>query len=355
MIRINLSIVEVPPASQKLVDKFDHIFDSNISMNLSGSNPKDGEVVSTILDIGKEGGKNMAYEGLSAPLLSKKPPIFRAQLGGYIQFYNQFNTIYVSDQFVNSKPFPRELFFVGNQAKFNTYEAIWNNYNSHYIGDYGDNQIRFRASIDEPPAGQPNAINTGFPIRQNYLLHVKYIQDGIGIKCQVRINKVLVNETVYTIPVDRIGKPTFSLGADTNTANFGACWQGWSFTEFTDAQRTEIENILYDRYNIGTRVQLPLAESLLAKKNGTTYTASYTYVNPLGFPEDVSARSVKWVLTAGGSIQTGKYYDAVEGLLSWNSTAYPIESGYDVSSVEIICVDTRGNKYYVPEKVFVTN
>lgn len=354
MIVVNLTFNETPPQNQILKQYFDHIYDAYTAVNDDGVNVSDGDIVSSIPDIGKTGGKPMTYKGTMTPLLTGLPPKYRHQLGGYIQFNNQFNTPYVTSQFTEEMPFPRELFFVGNQAMFNIFEALWNDFHSHPIADAGDNAIRFRASIDEPPSGQPNTISVGFPTLQNYLLHVKYIEDEIGIRCEVRINKTLINETVYTIDTSRIGMPTFSLGADTNSSNYGACWQGWSFSAISDQQRAIIENNLYTRYNIGTRINLPVAKSLGALKSGTQYSCSYTYENPLGIAENVAMRSVRWVITINGSIQTGKYMTTVDGLMTWSSVAFPIEDGYAVSTVEVICVDISGNRYLVPEKSFVT-
>lgn len=331
---------------------FDHMYDSAKARNGSNLLVADGDIVASIPDLGKTGGKDMYYNGPVNPVLTQAPPRFRSQVGGYVQFHNQYGTVYVSEQYATDKPFPRELFFVANQAKFNTYEALWNSFNSHYIGDFGDNAIRFRGATDEPPVGFANTIPVGFPIRQNYLIHVKYIPDVHGIRCEVRINKSLIaGEAVYTYSDGRLNKPSFAWGADTNSGNFGACFQAWSFTELTSAQRTIIENELYARYNIGERLALPMAENLTAVKNGTQYSASYNYVNPLGYAEDTAKRSVRWVIYNAG-IQSGIYLTAVDGLLSWDSNNYPLPSGYEVGSVEIICVDVIGNRFYVPEKVF---
>ncbi|SMC96305.1 hypothetical protein [Pedobacter africanus] len=331
---------------------FDHIYDSSKARNGNSLQVADGDIVASIPDLGKTGGKDMYYTGPVNPVLTQAPPRYRSQVGGYIQFHNQFGTAYVSEQYAVNKPFPRELFFVANQAKFNTYEALWNSFNSHYVGDFGDNAIRLRGATDESPVGFPNTIPIGFPIRQNYLFHIKYILDVLGIRCEVRINKSLVTgDPAYTYSDGRLNKPSFAWGADTNSGNFGACFQAWSFTELTADQRTIIENELYARYNIGVRLALPMAEGLAGIKNGTQYTASYNYVNPLGYAEDTTARSVKWVIYNAG-IQSGTYFTAVDGLLTWNSNTYPLPSGYEVGSVEVICVDVIGNRFHVPEKVF---
>ncbi|WP_158797659.1 hypothetical protein [Pedobacter sp. L105] len=331
---------------------FDNRYIAANSLTASSVKVTDGDLIITIPDeIGDKPMIKTAIDGYPTANLTHDGTHYRSA-GKYAQFYNETGNKFQSAFFTESKPWPRLHSLVAIQQKFNTYEASTNGYFTYYIGDFGDTTIRIRG---EAATGEPAVytFNVGFPVRQNYHLLLTYEIDDVGVKATLWVNGVNAG-VAYAVDATRLDMPDHEMGPDTNSQNFGFIEQGFKYGSIpSDADRANLIALIQAKYNIGGLVQLPVADNLMLVQSGTQYTTSYTFSNPLGFPEDVSRRSIKYV-AINDHVQTGTYLTAVENMMSWNSNDFPLPANFTLFVVEAIVYDTQGNVFHIPERKGVT-
>ena len=328
--------VVVPPIPSNIDEVLNSVFSNRYKASSSLNKPKTApaahlEEVGQLND--EIGGRPIGYIGNAVPNATGKQPILYKQDG----FFNDGKTldmVFLENesgiQYGNSVrqlSYPMAFGRVWMQPKYHLYEAYDNNTNRHYFGEAGGVN-----SVSEPKTvtlrfttGEPNNVIDDLSLNYNGLnfILIKCFEDGLAtasdrVSIKVWLNGVLLNPTKHLQTYKRNGLME-GFGADSNSEMHGVVEV---LNAYKNLSQTEVDNVnaaVLSYYKIGQAVNLPYATNVSATVVNNIVSVNYTYVNPLGIPENTSATKVDWWYSSDG-IQNGKFENSVKDLKSFNRT-----------------------------------
>jgi len=306
-----------------------HVYYAKGSLNSSGAPASNGESVVTVPDL--KGGKNLVYTGLSTPVISKRPPHYDDAQFSAIRFLNETNTKYEVN-LTEQLPAPYEVSLTLISLPGAEFVPWTGGGNQSYLAVIGD-IIRIYGSDDHMPGSK---VPDYFKINN---LHVIFNTD----RGYLWTNGIYQGELPWwSVPGL---KRTFNIiGNNANNPH----WDFIAlhvFQTLTYEQRQSWFQDLKDKFYLGQEKQLPRAENVQVTKSsdGNTLTASYDYVNPLGFPEDKSKTIYVWRERGPGAnyIPDQKSHEGHGAVVNKNIFT---TDGTNIK-VEVQVFDTMGNTW----------
>ncbi len=308
------------------------------------------------------GNRPLSYIGNAVPNATGKQPLLYKQ-AGYFSNGTSLDMVFLENESgiqygnaIRSTTYPMAFGRVWMQPKYHLYEAYDNNTNRHYFGEAGGIN-----SVSEPKTvtlrfttGEQFNVIDDISLNYNGLnfILIKCFEDGLAtssdrISIKVWLNGVLLNPSKH---LETYKRPNLmeGFGTDTNCEMHGVVEV---FNAYKDLSQTEVDNVnaaVLSHYKIGQPVNLPYATDVSASVSNNVVSVNYTYVNPLGIPENTSATKVDWWYSSGG-IQDGKFEPKVKDLKSFNrtTTASKFTSSQGIR-VNVRVQDTAGNVSWIP-------
>lgn len=312
-----------------------------LALNAYKINQSGFTVGSPVNKIPDQKSKNdMIYAGSNPPILSGTLPVYTKE--GLIFLENEANVNYQS-QISNSPPYPQELWMVMAKPDFFIFESWQNIWNVQYLGDLGSatNGIRVRVGADNSSDNAWNFTNAVIPTQQFFVLRLR-LTAVAGNKTRTNA-ELWVNGVKVIQPVQMTSafNPVNILAIGSTTNNEYVGWAEYiNMPPITDAQATQVYAEMNAEYNFGQTIQLPFADNIQFATTGNTTAVGYRFNNPLGFPEDVSKRKIRYVVGGSNGISNATYNHAYDNVLT-----IPMTSNF---RIEITVYDTQGNYFSIP-------
>lgn len=219
-------------------------------------------------------GTDLPYVGYAKPTLAR--PFL---LNGEVVFMNQPNALFKVQPRENGNPFPlpEEYTIIFRKLPGTDWETLWNGWGDYYLG-FGSGKIRILNQGLYSNVNQP-------PFFELTMLHV-LVEDN---KATIWVNGNKADEVTSNNIYRRL---TYSVGAETNSADYN--WHATMFIEkkMSDTERQEYFKAVKETYNIGSLPDLPYASNIsLTNKNGKL-TVAYKYNGK--YAEDKSKVQYQW-------------------------------------------------------------
>ena len=280
---------------------FDHKYlaDSAYVYNDDAARVRDSQRAGRIPDL--LGTADMAYAGDNvAPITGSFPRYFRPFAGkeGYIFFDNV-----ADEKFVTSAPLSqpmtgkRELWLVMRRPGLAAdHEAYLNSHHAGYFSDRGKGKSGL--SDSHKPSISLTA-DVSIPFNVKTLVRIKLD----SAKSEIYINNKRVEGPLPGGYFEEGNNGIWEylvVGASTNNAYWDWYASYYKRGNFTDLQAADVYNALSARHQIGSLPALPYADNARVVRKGDVYSMSYTYMNPLGIPEDTTRTEYQFVYAGRG-------------------------------------------------------
>lgn len=358
---------------------FDHRSNAANARNINGDIAQHGEEVYSMDELAVNGVDELLYGGADIPNATRKKPIkyVHEDIGLHMVYMaNEFEILYASVNRPYRGIIGEDWLIIGRSAQ-EVAEAIVNGfYFRPYIaeGSRMVNDEHLRTTSD----GQNN-IRAVLPQNQVIVLRFKYVLDGLAsperVSTYMEINGVLQDGANHRETYLRLHLAA-GFGAETNCAQYGFIDHFSKFgSHLTDAQVAQVYAAINPAYGIGHLIQKPFASNINYTKVNNLVSFTYTYNNPLGYPEDTSKRMIQIGATCGG-IQDFFFFPENENLMTFdlNTMVFtkpdptkehwvPVRPGDDTTGLTLIpatgirasirVMDTHDNVYWVPQELSI--
>lgn len=167
------------------------------------------------------------------------------------------------------------------------------------------------------------------------------------ISCKLWCNGTLLNpnthmETFAAYPNQAIQE---GIGTSTNCQMMGVIECFYAYRVLSNQEITNTFNAQNSYYKLGVETNLPVATNMNVTKNGNMLTASYKFLKPMGFAEDVSKRKIVW--ESGAALQRMVQLNTVNDLISFDYTTTNAQINHPYRC-NIFVKDVAGNEFKLP-------
>ncbi len=248
------------------------------------SNGKPARLIEDII-----GDKDLKYNGEDSPSdMWPTPPVYHEdEAGGYILLPNILNTRWGSKEFTKI-PQPYDVYVVLRDLEAVPYEG-------YFAVGFGLRNRGDHLAINRSDEGNFPA-PTLLEFNKRTIVRIRYD----GGNSRMWLNNVEVPGGPVNVGSDGIVGLGYGTNSHVAQHDFYGMWV--KFGTLTSAEHKVVYDQLAEIYKPGEYPNKPFANKIKVEWNNTlkAWSANYEFVNPLGFPEDVSKTEYQWYLFENG-------------------------------------------------------